>query len=376
MMPLPRASLMVLVGVPAFFCAQLGTTQQPTPPAAPAHSETSSPSQPPDRVLSQRRAPAPPITEGRIHLDLVVADKSGQPVPGLEMTDFTLLDNNLPSKILSFHAFDGHLQKAGPPAGVILLIDTVNLPFSQVSSVRQQIAAFLLQNGGHLAAPTSIYFLSNDGVTLLQKPSTDGNQVAAALDQVNGRLRTFGRATAFGAIERFQFSLKMLTSVIETESRKPGRKLLIWAGPGWPALSGPGFDITAEDQRRTFRLIVGLSSELRESRISLYSISQGMPGVGTNVYRDFLGGVKSAGKAVLPDLALKVLAVQSGGLAMPPSNDLTAEIDSCVKDASSFYTLSFDPPHTDKPDEYHDLKVFVSKPGLTARTNTGYYNQP
>jgi hypothetical protein len=38
--------------------------------------------------------------------------------------------------------------------------------------------------------------------------------------------------------------------------------------------------------------------------------------------------------------------------------------------------MSFDPPHATRPDEYHDLKVQIETPGLSARTNTGYYNQP
>jgi len=68
--------------------------------------------------------------------------------------------------------------------------------------------------------------------------------------------------------------------------------------------------------------------------------------------------------------------VQSGGRVLGPNNDLAAQIGSCVQDARSFYTLSFDPPRADRASEYHDLKVVVATPGLTARTNTGYYNQP
>jgi hypothetical protein len=30
----------------------------------------------------------------------------------------------------------------------------------------------------------------------------------------------------------------------------------------------------------------------------------------------------------------------------------------------------------DHANEYHDLKVLVNQPELTARTRTGYYNQP
>jgi hypothetical protein len=42
----------------------------------------------------------------RISLDVVVTDKSGKPVPGLQQQDFTLLDDKQPQTILSFRATD------------------------------------------------------------------------------------------------------------------------------------------------------------------------------------------------------------------------------------------------------------------------------
>ena len=64
------------------------------------------------------------------------------------------------------------------------------------------------------------------------------------------------------------------------------------------------------------------------------------------------------------------------GYVVGPDNDIAAQIESCVQDARAFYTLSFDPPKADRANEYHDLKVTVDQPGLTARSSTGYYNQP
>jgi hypothetical protein len=46
-------------------------------------------------------------TEGQIELDVSVTDQSGKSVAGLTPTDFTLLDNEQPQKILSFQAVDG-----------------------------------------------------------------------------------------------------------------------------------------------------------------------------------------------------------------------------------------------------------------------------
>ncbi len=90
----------------------------------------------------------------------------------------------------------------------------------------------------------------------------------------------------------------------------------------------------------------------------------------------YLQGVESAQNASYMNVYRKVLAVQSGGRVLDQSYDLVREMESCVREAGVFYTLSFDPPHADHPDEYHELKVQIGKPGLTARTNTGYYDQP
>jgi hypothetical protein len=51
-------------------------------------------------------------------------------------------------------------------------------------------------------------------------------------------------------------------------------------------------------------------------------------------------------------------------------------INRILAEANAYYRISFDPPHAAHPDEYHDLKVVVDQPGLTARTRTGYYAEP
>lgn len=111
----------------------------------------------------------------------------------------------------------------------------------------------------------------------------------------------------------------------------------------------------------------------------VYSVSPAdstSTGAYTFTYQSFLKGVKSAKQADSGDLALKVLAVESGGRVLGPDNDLAGQIDSCIADANAFYTISFDPSKADRADEYHELKVQIDKPGLNARTSSGYYNEP
>jgi VWFA-related protein len=355
--------------LPAIFWAQ----ENPAPSAATVQPAAASPAAP----QPSPTAPAPKSAEGRIRLDVVVTDKSGKPVPGLELKDFTLLDNNQPAKILSFHAFDDAAQKPRPPVEVILVIDTVNIAHQPVTSVRQEIERFLRQNDGHLALPVSLFVMTNKGMDAQRMPSVDGNALAATTDQLDDRLRSIGQAGGeWGAIERADFSVRMLMTIADAEAKKLNKKLLIWAGSGWPLLFSPNIDVSPEGLRTNFDKIVRLSNSLREARIFVYSISLGEPSPGTFLYESFLKGVKSANQADPPKLGLKVLAVHSGGAVFGPDNDMAAQINRCVQDAQAFYTLSFDPPPAAHANEYHDLKVTIAQPKLTARTSTGYYNQP
>ena len=123
----------------------------------------------------------------------------------------------------------------------------------------------------------------------------------------------------------------------------------------------------------------GIGSKLSSKKSFLASSSVGAGGSDSTfvfAYKDYLKPVKSPQQGDSGNLALKVIAVQSGGRILGPDNDLAGEIGNCIQDANDFYRISFDPPHADHANEYHDLKVVVGKPGVTVRTNTGYYNQP
>jgi VWFA-related protein len=366
-----------------FLCLTAVILSGPSAAQAPSTPSQNSPRDP-ELVLrppaSLPKAASAITPEGRIRLDIIVTDAAGKPVTGLQPWDFKLLADNQPQKILSFRSFNGTSVKPDPPVEVILLIDTADLPFQQIAFVRTEVKKFLLQNGGHLAQPVSLFVFSDAGLRVQPRPSLDGNALLGVLDRVNGTIRSIDSAAGGnGLLERFQLAVRQLTAIAENESQKPGRKLLIWVGPGWPMLNSANFTFSEKDQRRYFDSIVELSTKLREARLVLYSVSpadSSSGGAYTFTYQSFLKGVRSPKQADSGDLALKVLATQSGGTVLGPDNDLTGQIDSCVADAGSFYALSFDPPRADRADEYHDLKVQIDSPGLTARTSSGFYNHP
>jgi len=317
-------------------------------------------------------------TNRGITLDVVVTGKSDKPAPNLQQQDFTILDNKQPRKILAFRAVQGTTDE--PPVEIVLLIDRLNASVLSVGNVLQEARKFLGQNGGQLVHPVSIISFSDSG-TQIANPTRDGNALIAGLDQTESSLRTTHRSQGvYGAEERFQKSLGALNSVAAYEEKKPGKKLLIWISPGWPLLSGPRIELSSKDEKGLFDAVVAVSTALRLARVTLYSVDPlgiaDAMSLRTTAYGNFLKGVKSPRQVHAGNLALQVLAVQSGGKVLNSSNDIAGQIEKCVADADAYYVLSFDSDPGDGPNEYHQLEVKIGQPGLTARTRTGYYAQP
>ncbi|HEX3966399.1 MAG TPA: VWA domain-containing protein [Edaphobacter sp.] len=316
-------------------------------------------------------------------MDVVVTNKSGKVTKGLEEKDFAVQDSGQPQKIVAFRAIAGEVvdaQPNDPPVKIIFMVDEINTTFSKVAYERNQITKFLQQNGGKTNHPVSLGFFSDKGIDVDETSTRDGNALLASFDQHVTALRSSKESGGFyGTVERFQRSVNALNSLAAKQSRVPGRKMIIWISPGWPLLSGPGVDLNPKQREGMFATIVSASTALRLARITLYSIDPvGVENADTapdSVYEEFLKPVATAKKAQAGNLALQVLARQSGGLALRSSNDITDQLNRCLADADAYYTLAIDPAPSDHPDMYHPIEVKVA-PGLFARTRDGYYVQP
>lgn len=354
-----------------------------------AQQGTASPNQPKaaadrDHPTFSRRPTPPPgsIPEGKIKLDVLVTDDAGQPVAGLEQKDFALLDNRQPRPILSFRAVNGVLGagQGEPPVKVILLIDAANTSLQRVAYTRLQVENYLRQNGGHLSQPTSVLLLFDLGLKTWLTPSTDGNLLAEELEHAGTAVHKIPLTKGYDEMELLSLSLRTLGSISTTEGSTPGRKILIWIGPGWPLLDSRYYNAPASTRRQLFNAMIDLSQSLHDSRVTLYSIYPIDPAFNdareAEFYRSYLRGVVRPALTEPGNLALPVFAVHSGGRALDTTGNLPTLIGSCVREATAYYTLSFDPATAKRVDEYHELAVHLDRPRLKARTSTGYYAQP
>ena len=175
-------------------------------------------------------------------------------------------------------------------------------------------------------------------------------------------------------------SLKAMRSLGEYVGTRPGRKLVIWVSPGWPLLSGPNLQLSGKDLQQSFNSInsiVEFSTGLRQARVTIYSLDPlGTSDFGwSRHYEAFVKGVSFPSRTVPGNLGLQVLAVQTGGRVFTSTNDITGAIADCAADADAYYVLSFDGALADQANEYHAIGVTVDRPGVRARTRTGYYAQ-
>ena len=328
--------------------------------------------------LSRRPAPNPEA-QGKMKIDVVVIDEAGQPVAGLTQQDFTLLDNKRPRPILSFRAVNGVLGEgvADPPVEVILLVDATNTRVEAVGYERDQVEQFLRRNGGRLMQPTSLMIFDDQDVKGQLRPTRDGNQLADELQKAEATKHSVP-LTLQTESDRVTMSLNALKRIMGTAKINAGRTMLIWVGAGWPMLEDSRYQFAKQDYATLFDRVVTISGEMRESRVTLYSIYPTDPTteLGVQYYRNFLRAAPSVDRVRPGNLALPVLAIHSGGRALNAAADLGNEIASCIAEAKFYYTLSFDPANAKRVDEYHELVVRVDRPGLKARTVAGYYGEP
>ncbi|HLG58420.1 MAG TPA: VWA domain-containing protein [Vicinamibacterales bacterium] len=139
----------------------------------------------------------------------------------------------------------------------------------------------------------------------------------------------------------------------------------------------------------------GLSERARDvvraasrSNVNIYAIDpRGLTDLGDDNIR--LNGLKagdnpeqSALRAITPTGlrdqqrgqgdSLRAIADETGGFAVVNTSDFAGAFDRVVEENSSYYVLSYSPPNPKRDGKFHDVKVRVTRPGLTVQARPGY----
>jgi VWFA-related protein len=327
-----------------------------------------------NEAVKTQNAPAAPDTQKTVTIHVQLSDHQDHAVEGLQESDFDLLDNNRPQKLLGFRAVDAAVLKSDP-VQVVIVVDMINADAVTVMREREEVGAYLKTNGGELPNPTSIALIQDSGVKVLPVSSQRGDLLLASFNQTHSELREIGRGGGLsGATENVQKSLLELGQLIQYEGKKPGRKLVLVVSPGWPLLSLAGDRADMKQRAWVFNNVVQFTNLLRDSNVALYCIDPFEVG-GTDLfeYKGYLKGISAIKDATYPDLSLQVLATHSGGQVFISGRDILGSLKIAIRDASGGYDLTFAPAPGDRVNEYHALEVRVDKPNVKVRTTPGYY---
>jgi len=215
-----------------------------------------------------------------VQVPVIVTERSGQHLSGLQQGDFTIRDEGQVMKIVSFEeikTIPSRVTKPGQP-GVytntldtaprgmtIIILDQVNTPFLDQATARRQLLKFLADHVG-LNEPVALILLGRRGVRVVHDFTTDPAILVAALKRVSGRsdnlaltgentqvslgpgdIMTYevnaldqfyngtdGRYGVFAITQAIEITLSALMHVAQTFEGVPGRKSVIWATGGFP----------------------------------------------------------------------------------------------------------------------------------------------
>jgi VWFA-related protein len=324
----------------------------------------------------QQNAASSPASQKGIHFGVIVTERSGADVAGLEEKDFSVTDGKTAKPITSFKA----MSLDHDPVHVVIVIDEINTRFTTNSYVRQEMEKYLRATG-HLVAPTSIATLAYSALQYHPNYTQDGAALADWLETASAGLRQGSSTTSSeGGVQEdnVQKSVIGLDNLARQLSSIPGRKVVLWLSPGWPLMNTPGMQIDEKPQQSVFTSVVALTTGLRLINTIIYNIYPVSPtesSIQTTNYQDYLKGVPRSTQANFGNLALQVFSAHSGGLVLDASNNISAMVAKCLADTKYWYEITVDPTAADKPNEYHHLQVKVDKPGVVVRAIDGYYAQ-
>lgn len=391
--------------------------QQQNPPQNPAQNPpaTPPPTQDPVRINTQL-----------VQIDAVVTDKKGRHVEDLTQADFELTVDgkkqslthfshiNLPALVKRDYTpkkkTDGKPAPETMPTRQIapeeihrtlaFIVDDLGLSFKSVEFVRETLRKFVaeqMQEGDMVAI-----IRSGNGMGMLEQFTSDKRILYSAIEKLTwnplsrdmnpafsdagGDAATDDQTDKQAVLDQFdEFrdtsfttgTLGAIAFVVQALRPLPGRKSVVLLSDGFRINSKNNDDNTSE---LILKQLQSVAEVARRASVVVYSIdAKGLqpytPGgdVGgkpsANQYSDAIDSAQAAleGPVFLSNL--------TGGFTVTNTNDLNIGIQEALYDQQSYYILGFDPEDDKFDRKFHKIKLKALRPGLSVRTNGGFFGE-
>ena len=374
------------------------------------------------------------ITVTLVQVDAVVVDSKGKPVTDLKPEDFEVRQDGKVQKITHFSYITAAqrspkaiklapkakaVDKLAPPVPptpmkasqvkrtVAVIVDDLGLSFESIAQVRQALKKFVdeqVQPGDLVAI-----IRTGGGIGALQQFTSDKRMLYAAIERVKWNFHGRAGVSAFAPIEESsvegedaaaaasetetefreeQFSvgtLGAISYVIDGLRELPGRKSVVVLSDNIPIMQSTGMN------SRIMESLEKLCDLANRAAVVIYTIDpRGLPTLGfsaadritnTNPAAMQEKAMARSAKYFESQNGLNYLAEQTGGLFIHDTNDIAKGINEVLDDQSGYYLLGYSPQHGTfdkdlKNQKFHRVSVKVLRPGLHARSRSGFLGVP
>jgi VWFA-related protein len=272
--------------------------------------------------------------KGRIHIDIVAADKAGLPVVDLKPEEVEVWIGHFRVPIESFTV----VTPTANPSGrlTVLMLDDVTLPIQLVGRA-QEVARHLVNRmlpGDRMAIVT----LDGSSMELTE----DRTQLFRMIDRYNPR------STGLIPLDRLGEHVLKTVGMLSRQMVEAGsqRKTIVAIGSGWVFDRPIPPPRVGMDPRKEW---IGAMQAMALANVNLYVIDP----AGVSMARADSGG---AG-----------FARETGGLAFISTNDLKAAADRILSESANYYLVGVGDPPVGRGADLRELDVKVLRKGVTVR---------
>lgn len=367
-----------------FLCGTLLTVFSAFPSRILGQGAPAGPLEPKPGVQPEPAPQKPPIRVrvNEVTAPVTVRDPQGEMILSLTEKDFQVFDNGAQQKI-------EHFDVGGDPLSIVLVAETSSRIEALLPSVRQTGIVFSQVVMAQSAESAVIGF--NDSVDMLEKFTNDPDNIESAIEHL--RMGTSG-ARLYDAMAR---GISLL------DERPPSRRrvLVVLAEAQDAGSESKLGEVLRKAQLANVTIYsIGLSTTaaaLRSKPNPPPPTQIGPPGTfplptpngmpqTPEVEQQMQGNVDLLALAVwlvktgmnaLGPNSLAIASKATGGLHLNTMKDRSIEkaLDEIGGELHAQYTLGYRPTGGETSG-YHEIKVEVSRPGVTVRTRPGYYLPP
>lgn len=395
------------------------------------------------QLFAQQPTPTPEadetvkVTTSLVQMDVVVTDKDGVVVKGLQPEDFVITQDGKPQKITSITFVDSVTKERTRVESKTSKAEKkiIPIPPSNVRSRQGRVITFVLDDGNCLASPASLGMMRDDmkkfidqkmlsddriaiyrtkgGSSLMQIYTSNKEVLKRQLNKIslivqgncnsafeplrdNSTIKATGSGAATFENEESKKARKdnedrdrrnqvagtlgVLSFVIDRLKNVPQRKTLFLLSDGimakFDSETNDALRDLADKAARASVVINTVSAKGVTVPGMLMAQDEVLPGISNGPDNTVIAMQDRIDEENALNQGISYLAYATGGKFVRNSNDLSKEVTRVLDATTGYYLVGYEPEEeTFKGTAYHKIDIRVNRPDLKVSSRKGFYGR-